>query len=68
MAKTFFVFAKTKALVTLDIFAHNITIKRYYDNWTFFSHRFLIAKVSSKHKVCLVFLRAYLGWPIETHG
>ena len=34
---------KNQALVTLDIFTHNIAIlrKKYYDNLTFFGHGFL---------------------------
>ena len=36
-----------KGLVTLDIFTHNIAIKRYFDKKIILSHRFLMAKVSS---------------------
>ncbi len=40
-----------KGLYTLDIFAHNIAIKRYCNKKIIFSHRFLLAKVSSELKV-----------------
>ena len=36
-----------KALVTLDIYTHNIAIKRYLDKKIILSHGFLLAKVSS---------------------
>ena len=38
---------RVSSFVTLDIFTHNIAIKRYFDEKIILSHRFLLAKVSS---------------------
>ena len=49
----------------------DITVKRYYNNLIIFSHRFLCqprkALEKIQCKVHYIFLRVYLGWPIETH-
>ena len=52
---------RNKALVTRNIFAHNIEIKRYYDTFTWVP---IPTKVTSKKRDVpfVVFLRACLGW------
>ena len=52
-----------KALVTRAISTHNITIKRYYDNLIIFSHRFLLAKVSSFEKSSARYIEFFKSLP-----
>jgi len=62
----------SKVFYTLDIFAHNIAIKRYFDKNIILSHGCLKAKESFKQKLAqgtlrffcayLSFVKACLGW------